>query len=84
MFEAEIFKVNVLFYSGEKEKALAVLAQLLDKSEEESDLAAIHYEWYKMSPDEINHRQIAFDLYQKLYKTIPQYLFKTRMKELES
>lgn len=83
LFEAQIFKANVLFYSGDLKKAIALLKFLLADNDGDIEQAAIHFEWYKMAPDEINHREIAFDLYQKLYTTIPKYLFKVRMKTLQ-
>ncbi|MEM9820297.1 MAG: tetratricopeptide repeat protein [Bacteroidota bacterium] len=84
LFEAQIFKANVLFNAQEVEKAKMILQQLLEETQEESNLADIHYEWQKMMPDEINHRQKAFELYQKLYTTIPKFSFKTRMMDLDA
>jgi len=83
VFEAVVLSAQVAFYANEIDIALKTLNDLLSQVDNDSERAAIYYELYKIQPQESKHQQKAFELYQKLYEEIPQYLFKVRMEELK-
>ena len=82
LFEAIILSAKVTFNNGDKKMAVATLERLVDKAENEKDLADAHYELYQMQPDHNIHRDKALELYQQLYKSVPRFIFKERLKEL--
>ena len=82
IFEAVILSAKVAFNDGNKAGAVSTLEGLLEKATSEKDLANAHYELFQMQPHQNNHREKALKLYQKLYKSMPQFLFKERLEEL--
>ncbi len=82
LFEAIILAVKVAFNNGDKESALSTLEGLLGKAKNKKDAAAIHYELYQIQPLQNIHRDKALELYQQLYKSVPRFIFKERLDEL--
>ena len=82
VFEAVVLSAKVAFNNGDKEGAIATLEELAEKAFNEKDMANAHYELYQIQPHQNIHRDKAFELYQKLYKSIPQFIFKERLEEL--
>ncbi len=83
LFEAIILSAKVAFNGGDKETAVVSLNKLLEKAKSDKDLADVHYELFQMQPNQNIHRDKAFELYQKLYKSIPRFIFKERLEELK-
>jgi len=81
-----IFQGNVL--SAKIELALGNvdaprrLEDMLQQTQDEAEIAALHYELWKMTHDE-EHRQTAFNLYQSLYANTPNIEYKERMEEMQ-
>jgi predicted ATPase/class 3 adenylate cyclase len=82
LFEAVILSTKVAFNNGDKKIAIETLEDLLYEAENEKDLADTYYELYQMQPHQNIHRDKALELYQKLYKSMPRFIFKERMDEL--
>lgn len=80
--EAIILSAKVAFHNGDQRTAVSTLEGLLNKAESEKDKAVIHYELYQIQPHKIIHRDKALELYQNLYKSIPQFIFKERLNVL--
>ncbi len=83
VFEALILAANVEFFSGRREIAVKMLNDMLTTAEGDREKAGIYYHLHKMDDQSNIHRDKAFELYQKLYKNEPYYLFKERLKELK-
>ena len=82
IFEAVILSAKVAFKKGDEATAIKTLEDLLDNAKSDKDLANAHFEMYQIQPDQNIHRIKAFELYQKLYKSIPQFIFKERLEQL--
>ncbi len=84
IFEAMILAVSVSHHSGNAERAVELLQQLLEKARGPQEEAAIYYEWWDIEPANDDLRQKALDLYRSLYNDIPKYVFAQRIKALEA
>ena len=63
--------------------ALRQLQQLLSLARTEREEAAVHFELRRVADNPTPHHLRALTLYRALYARTPQYLYKTRIEELE-
>ena len=71
------------FAQGDKAAGRQQLETLLAEAEDETEQAALSYEWWRMT-GETAHAQAAVHLYQEAYRRIPSHTNKTRLAELEA
>lgn len=83
IFEARILSAKVAFNNGEPGKAVAALQKLLNDTQNEKEIADLHFELQHMQPHQNIHRTEALKLYQKLYTSVPRHIFKARMEALK-
>ena len=55
---------------------------MLQQTEDDAQIATLHYELWQMTQDE-EHCQAALNLYQTLYATTPNIEYKERMEEMQ-
>ncbi len=82
IFKGKVLSVKIAFALG-KEDAPYRLEEMLQQTEDDMEVATLHYELWKMTRND-EHRQTALKLYQTLYKTTPNIDYKTRMEEMEN
>ena len=83
LFEAVVLSAKVAYHANEIDIAIKTLNDLLRMVQGKIEHAAIYYELYQMMPKEQRYYQKALELYRELYLEIPQYIFRTRIEELE-
>ncbi len=76
-----VLSAKIAFALG-NEDAPRRLDDMLQQTQDDAEITALHYELWKMTHTE-DHRQAALNLYQTLYKTTPNIDYKTRMEELQ-
>ena len=67
----------LIYARGEDSSMNKAASYQLDKEQ-----ADAHFELYQMLPEENFHREKALEIYQKMYASVPQFLFKERIKKL--
>ncbi|MFQ5448054.1 MAG: tetratricopeptide repeat protein, partial [Saprospiraceae bacterium] len=82
LMEVKLLSAKLAIEKGEKEKAEAILSELLAQNPARSDQAAIHYNWSKIETG-TTHRNEALALYKSLYEQTPMFIFKQRIDELK-
>lgn len=82
VFEALIFSAKVDYHTGKPELAGERLETLLAKTRNDHEAATVYYELYQMFPEKKSFCKKSLELYQRLYQSIPKYLFKIRLEEL--
>ena len=83
LFDAKLFSLIVAHHTKDSLATDLSFDDLLKSARGAEEEAAIYYEWYKINPTKTTYKQKAFELYQKLFASIPQFRFKARMKELK-
>ena len=83
LFEAMILTAKVAFKNGDKATAITTLESLLEKAQSDKELADVHYELFQIQPHQNIHLDKSLELYEKLYKSIPRFIFKERLDELK-
>ena len=95
VFNCKILSLKIYFKTIEKQElkiknCIQPLEEMLKEEKQEENIATLHYELAKMNHElkrkEIAEKQkeIAIDLYKKLYKKTPKYEFKKNIEELKS
>jgi len=82
IFKGKVLSVRIAFALG-NEDAQRRFDEMLQQTENDTEIATLHYELWKMTRGE-EHRQAALKLYQTLYATTPNIEYKTRMEEMEN
>ena len=82
IFQGKVLSAKIDFVLG-NEDAPHHLEEMLQQTKDDAEIAALHYELWKMTYTE-DHRQKALNLYRMLYKTTPNIQYKTRMEELQT
>lgn len=80
IFQGKILSAKIDFASG-KQDAPCCLEAMLQQTSDDEELAALHYELWKMTRRE-NNRETALKFYQLLYKNTPQIDYKTRIEDM--
>jgi tetratricopeptide (TPR) repeat protein len=81
IFKGNVFSTKIDFVLGNKDTPLR-LSNMLGQTKDDTKLATLHYELWKMSQDK-EHGQIALKLYKVLYTITPNIEYKTRVEELQ-
>jgi len=81
MFKGKVLSAKVDFALG-NEGAPCRLEEMLQQTEDDAEIATLHYELWKMTHND-EHRRAALKLYQALYERTPNIDYKTRMEELQ-
>ena len=94
-----IFKANLLlhkteFFIDSKEKSIEHLQKLFNTTNEEKDIADLHYELYQLLTINENpnidknqldeHRKESLKIYKKIYRITKAFKYKKRIEELTS
>ncbi len=66
----------------DKEQAKSEFITMLKNVKKPQQLAALHFELYKLTREE-KYKKSSIKLYEKIYKTVPSYLFKLILEELK-
>ena len=82
-FSANILRAQVIMAEGNRPEALRQLHQLLALARTEREEAAVHFELRLIAETPQAHLQRALSLYRSMYARTPQFLYQTRIKELE-
>lgn len=82
-FGANVLRAQVIIAEGNRPEALRQLQQLLSLARTEREEAAVHFELRRVADNPTPHHLRALTLYRALYARTPQYLYKTRIEELE-
>jgi tetratricopeptide (TPR) repeat protein len=82
IFEATILEAQVNYYSGNTGVAHEILTTLAAQARNTTEIAAVQYELYQISPNEV-HKQKALALYRKLYDQEPKFIFQKRISDLQ-
>ena len=82
-FSANILRAQVIIAEGNQPEAHRQLLQLLSLARTEREEAAVHFDLRGVADNPTPHHLRALALYQSLYARTPQYLYKTRLDELE-
>lgn len=83
LFQAVLLEAIVFHYENLHDIALKTLDDLRQQKLSRRNEADLYYEFYRLQPDNDNHRQKALNLYRELYQETPKFLFKKRLEELE-
>ncbi len=83
IFDATLFSLIVAHHTKDHSITESSFDNILKSARDDEELAAVYYEMYKIYPKKTSYKQKAFDLYQKLYASIPQFRFAARIKELK-
>jgi len=81
-FKGKVLSAKIAFAMGNKD-ALCRFETMLQQTEDDVEIATIHYELGKMNHNE-DHWQIALNLYQRLYATTPNIEYKRRIEEMQN
>ncbi|MEO1513987.1 MAG: tetratricopeptide repeat protein [Bacteroidota bacterium] len=81
LFEARLLAAKVDFYNGREKIAVEALESLLSGAEDDKERADIHYTSHKIGLGG-SHREEALKIYQQLYKSEAQHIFRSRIEEL--
>ncbi|MFT5167162.1 MAG: tetratricopeptide (TPR) repeat protein/class 3 adenylate cyclase [Saprospiraceae bacterium] len=84
LFDASLYSLVVAHHTGNPSTLGLSFEDLLESARGDEDQAAIYYELYKIHQKETTYGQKAFELYQELFASSPQFRFKSRLKELKS
>ncbi|MBK8041879.1 MAG: hypothetical protein IPK21_03980 [Haliscomenobacter sp.] len=68
---------------GKTEEAKDMLVALLQTTNGIDHEASLHYELFRIDPDNAESRDIALALYRELNQATPRYLFRLRLEILE-
>jgi hypothetical protein len=82
-FSANILRAQVIIAEGNHAEAHRQLLQLLTLARTEREEAAVHFELRNVADNPTTHHLQALALYQGLYARTPQFLYRTRLDELE-
>lgn len=82
IFEGEILSARIDYELGD-EQAIQRLYEMLANTEDDSQIANLNYQIWKMNASE-EHRKKALDLHQKLYEKTPYIDYKSKIDELSS
>ncbi|MCC7431237.1 sigma 54-interacting transcriptional regulator [bacterium] len=82
IFKGKVLLAKIYFAKGDKKQAEKELTNLLEKTENETEKAELHYELWQLTKNE-EHSRKAFSLYKKLYEKTPNIEFKNRFTELD-
>ena len=82
-FEAQLLAVKADFAAGHAQGSHNRLLALLPHAHTPDQEAAVRYELFRIDPLDANSHLRALQLYQKLYRETPRYLFKFRLDILE-
>ncbi len=83
-FEASILNAKILHLQDKPEQARKVVLNLLEKKLDRQQKAGAFFELYIFDPSHKDCRNQALVLYRELYSSTPKYIFKHRIKILES
>ncbi|MFN3410528.1 MAG: tetratricopeptide repeat protein, partial [Exilispira sp.] len=81
----QIFEYNVLKYKIEKDKDR--LLSLLEKTDEDEEIALIYYTLFKIIDDELDkmkYKKMAIQLYENLFHKTGFYYYKKQLKDLKN
>ncbi|GAK56713.1 guanylate cyclase [Candidatus Vecturithrix granuli] len=81
MLQGNVLSAKIDF-ALRKDEAPCCLEDMLQQTEDDVEVATLHYELWKMTHAR-DHRQTALKLYRILYKTTPNIKYKIRMEELQ-
>ena len=84
VFQGNILVAKIDFVLGHREKAVALLSEMLAQTDKKVEQADVHYELYQGNVDPEEHRKQALKLYQGLYIKTPKSAWKRRITELET
>ncbi|MBL7826053.1 MAG: tetratricopeptide repeat protein [Saprospiraceae bacterium] len=82
-FGANILRAQIIIAEGNRVEALRQLQQLLALARTEREEAAVHFELRRVADNPTPHHIRALTLYKSMYARTPQYIYKTRIEELE-
>ncbi len=83
IFDASILRLKIDAALGDKDTAVAEMRGLVEEFTDDGQVAAIHYEIWKLT-DDASHRDKAMEMYRALYETTPKYEYKKRMDEMSA
>lgn len=83
-FEVRLLAAQLLNLQNQRDTAIQALQDLAKSPLPPEQEAALHYQLYRMSPDQDGLRRHALELYQRLCDQTPKYLFKARLSALGS
>jgi len=81
IFRSHVLSAKIDFVLGKKTEAIRRLSDMLTHTQDEAEIAGLHYELWKMTGKE-NHRQTALERYRTLHKQTPKFEYKKRIEEL--
>jgi predicted ATPase len=81
IFCSHILSAKIDFALGKKEEAISRLSDMLTHTQDEAEIARLHYELWKMTGEE-DHCQTALERYRTLYKQTPKFEYTKRIEEL--
>ncbi|PHN07437.1 adenylate/guanylate cyclase domain-containing protein [Flavilitoribacter nigricans] len=84
LFDAELLDARVTFLKGNTAEAIAILNKLLRGEFDPDQSANAYFERYRIDPTDEEARKKALDLYRKLYRSTPKFIFRHRIEMLES
>jgi tetratricopeptide (TPR) repeat protein len=84
LFDAELLDARVTFLRGDTVGALATLDKLLRGEFDPDQTANAYFEKYRIDPTNEEARKKALDLYRKLYRSTPKFIFGHRIELLEN
>lgn len=81
--EARLLNVRYLHARGNNEEALKHLGEIAQQAGwEPFQQAGIAYEYFRIIPEEARYREMATELYLKLYQQTPKFLYRKRLQQL--
>ncbi|OQY27230.1 MAG: hypothetical protein B6244_11215 [Candidatus Cloacimonetes bacterium 4572_55] len=88
VFKGKMLVAKIDFALGDREKAMAILSDMLAKTEQKNDIADLNYE-LRMRNEELGksdlseeNRRTALLLYRELYEKAPKFVYRNRISEL--
>ncbi len=82
-FEARLLAAKTQYALGKTTEARDMLLDLLQTTQGIDHEASLHYELFRVDPDNAESGDKALTLYRELYQATPRYLFKLRLEILE-
>jgi tetratricopeptide (TPR) repeat protein/class 3 adenylate cyclase len=84
LFDAQMLSIKQRIAEEQTTDAQLFLEKLLRTELSKEQEAAVHFELYRLKPEDLVHRKKAIRLYKKLYKHTPKYIYKHRLDRLRS
>lgn len=82
LYKTRVTRARWFAFEGKKEEAAVLLKQLLKEELGNSQKAAVYYHFALLAKPGNPYIEKAIQLYEKIYKTTPQYLMHLRLQEL--